>query len=126
MAALYLAKTYGKSIRWAIAGRRLAALERVKDDIMRVNHDLNDVDIIIADSDNIESLNEMTILTKVVITTAGQLWIQYDDDSIFDYYDDCNDDDTILYYWRWKGIMMMMMMKVITIVMMINDISDDD
>ncbi len=73
MAALYLAKTYGKTIRWAIAGRRLAALERVKDDIMRVNHDLNDVDIIIADSDNIESLNEMTILTKVVITTAGQL-----------------------------------------------------
>ena len=71
MAAIYLAKTYGKTIRWAIAGRRLAALERIKEEIIRVNHDLNDVDIIIANSDDIESLNEMTILTRVVITAAG-------------------------------------------------------
>jgi hypothetical protein len=71
LASLYLAKQYGTSVRWAIAGRRRDALEKIRSEISAINKDLADLPIIIADSGNPQSLDAMTADTKVVITTAG-------------------------------------------------------
>eukprot|EP00600_Ochromonadales_sp_CCMP1393_P014239 CAMPEP_0175004228 /NCGR_PEP_ID=MMETSP0005-20121125/4651_1 /TAXON_ID=420556 /ORGANISM="Ochromonas sp., Strain CCMP1393" /LENGTH=491 /DNA_ID=CAMNT_0016259359 /DNA_START=77 /DNA_END=1552 /DNA_ORIENTATION=- len=72
MAALYLAKRYGSgSVRWAIAGRRMAALERVREELRGANKDLKDVPLIIADSSNLQSLMDMAKQTRCVVTTAG-------------------------------------------------------
>lgn len=71
MAAVYLAKQYGTGVRWAIAGRRRAALEDVRKEVTRVDAKLKDLPIVIADSSDLKSLNEMVLSTKVVITTAG-------------------------------------------------------
>ena len=71
MAAIYLAKQYGKSIRWAIAGRRREALESVRKDLTKINKDLADLPIVLADSYDTDALNKMTRQTKVIITTTG-------------------------------------------------------
>lgn len=71
MASLYLAKQYGSTVRWAIAGRRRAALEDVRTELAAVDGSLRDLPIVIADSSNLKSLHDMVISTKVVITTAG-------------------------------------------------------
>jgi len=65
----YLFKNYtlkGRDLNWAIGGRNFNKLERIRTDF------LNDsIPIIIADSDDIDSLNELTKSTKVVCTTVG-------------------------------------------------------
>jgi hypothetical protein len=71
LAAIYLAKQYGTSVKWAIAGRRRDALEKVRSELLKYNKDLHDLPIVIADSYNEDTLNTMTAATKVVITTAG-------------------------------------------------------
>ncbi len=71
LACLYLAKQYGASFRWAIAGRRKDALEKIRLELTAINKDLSVLPIIIADSGNFESLDAMTSEAKVVITTAG-------------------------------------------------------
>lgn len=71
LAALYLAKTYGKRFKWAIAGRRLDALKKIRDELCSVCADMKDLPIIIADSSDESSIRKMTSSTKVVITTAG-------------------------------------------------------
>jgi hypothetical protein len=71
MAALYLAKQYGSSVRWAIAGRRRGALEAVRAEIAAAHPSLKDLPIVIADSSDPKSLEDMVITTRVVITTAG-------------------------------------------------------
>ena len=73
MAAIYLAKNYGKTLRWAIAGRRQGALEHVRSEVSAIDKSLADLPIIIADSSNMKSLHDMVISTKVVITTAGKI-----------------------------------------------------
>jgi len=65
LAALYVTKQYGKSIRWAIAGRsesKLASIKRECQDIP---------DIVVADSGDAEALKQMVARTKVVVTFAG-------------------------------------------------------
>ena len=71
LAAIYLAKQYGKTVRWAIAGRRRDALEKVRDELCKIKPELSDLPLVIADSFDENSLNKMTQSTKVVITTAG-------------------------------------------------------
>jgi len=77
MAAIYLAKNYGRSIRWAIAGRRKSALDEIRKELLNLNSDFNGFDpddaipIIIADSGNLETLHIMTRQTVCVVTTAG-------------------------------------------------------
>ena len=65
----YLFKNYTlkrRDLNWAIGGRNFNKLERIRTDF------LNDsIPIIIADSDDIDSLNELTKSTKVVCTTVG-------------------------------------------------------
>ena len=71
MVAVYLAKRYGTSFKWAIAGRRKEALEQIRDELTLINNDLKNLPIVIADSSDAASLDNMTSRTKVVITTAG-------------------------------------------------------
>ena len=71
MAAKYIARQYGCRFRWAIAGRRRAALEAVRNELSLIDNSLSNLPIIIADSADLVSLHSMTMLTKVVITTAG-------------------------------------------------------
>jgi hypothetical protein len=71
LACLYLAKQYGSKVRWAIAGRRRDALEKIRDEVAKIDSSLKDLPIIIADSFDEAALNNMTQSTKVVITTAG-------------------------------------------------------
>lgn len=71
MAAVYIAKTYGSSFSWAIAGRRKDGLEKIRDELVKINTGLKDLPLVIADSGDMTSLHEMTKSTKCVITTAG-------------------------------------------------------
>lgn len=73
LAALYVAKTYGSSIRWAICGRRKSALEDLRTELVGMNATLkpDDIAILIADSTDYPSLSKMVSSTKVVCTTAG-------------------------------------------------------
>lgn len=73
LAALYISKQYGKSVKWAIAGRRKDALEQVRAECLHANTQLSaeDVPIILADSTDYDSLVKMVAATRVVCTTAG-------------------------------------------------------
>lgn len=71
LAALYIARTYGTSIRWAIAGRRKEGLNKIREELSDINSSLSSLDLIIADSSKPETLQNMVIKTRVVITTAG-------------------------------------------------------
>jgi short subunit dehydrogenase-like uncharacterized protein len=76
MVAIYLAKKYGRSVRWAIAGRRLSALEEVRATCAALHKDLSEnptesIPIIIADSGDMASLHAMTEQAVCVVATAG-------------------------------------------------------
>ena len=71
LAALYLAKTYGSSIRWAIAGRRLEGLEKIRNELTAIDPSLKSLPLVIADSSKPDTLRAMILQTKVIITTAG-------------------------------------------------------
>lgn len=67
LVAEYLQKEYGGDLRWAMAGRSADKLKSVRDE-MGVSED---VALIVADSDNPQSLADMAAVTKAVITTVG-------------------------------------------------------
>lgn len=72
LAAQYIAKQYGnKSFKWAIAGRRRQALEDVKKQLVAIDASLQDLPVLLADSDDDKALEALVKSTKVVITTAG-------------------------------------------------------
>ncbi len=70
LVAEYLLKQYGinNSINWAIAGRNEEKLKLVREQLKIGN---NKLDIIIADSFDIDSLHTMASNTNVVLTTVG-------------------------------------------------------
>ena len=69
MAAIYIAKQYGDGsigkFKWAIAGRRQAALQKIRDELAAINPALKALPIVIADSSDMNSLHNMTKQTKV-------------------------------------------------------------
>ena len=68
LVAEYLFKKYGsnKNLKWAIAGRNSLKLGSVRKDILD-----STVPLILADSNDSKSLNEMVKKTKVICTTVG-------------------------------------------------------
>ena len=65
----YLFKNYTKknsTLKWAIAGRNINKLEGIRKDFTN-----DTIPVIIANSNDIDSLNELTKSTKVVCTTVG-------------------------------------------------------
>ena len=68
LVAEYLFKNYGvnKDLKWAISGRDFSKLEVIRSEIAD-----NSLPIIIADSNDQDSLNSITSKTKVICTTVG-------------------------------------------------------
>ena len=71
MAAKYIAKRYGNSFKWGIAGRRMDALQTLKNELISINPALADLPIIIADTNDIDSLEKMVKKSNVIISTTG-------------------------------------------------------
>lgn len=71
LAAEYLAKNYGNTIKWAIAGRSKKKLLKIKEKLILIDNDLMDLPIIIADSYKIDQLANMAQNTRVICTTVG-------------------------------------------------------
>lgn len=71
MAAVYIAKRYGSKFKWAIAGRRMSALQELKSKLCAIDPTLRDLPIVIADTGDITSLEAMVKRTKVIISTTG-------------------------------------------------------
>lgn len=73
--AEYLAEHYAKGITWAIAGRSLASLDLLKDDLVgKFNCPRESVNIIVADSLDRPSLASMVASTRVILSAAGPFW----------------------------------------------------
>lgn len=76
--ARFLSKQEHQEVKWAIAGRHPEKLEKlhaqlVNDEDGKEKRDTSatNIDIIIANSDDADSLNKMTKQTKVIISTVG-------------------------------------------------------
>ncbi|MES2491305.1 MAG: saccharopine dehydrogenase NADP-binding domain-containing protein [Pseudomonadota bacterium] len=76
LTAEYLARNAGSKLRWALAGRSEAKLKLVRERLIEINPALTDLDLIQADVDDADSIKEIAISTKVVITTVGP-YIRY-------------------------------------------------
>jgi Saccharopine dehydrogenase NADP binding domain len=73
MAATYIAKRYGNKFKWAIAGRRMSALQELRSKLSAIDSSLSALPIIIADTNDIASLEAMVKMSKVVISTTGEI-----------------------------------------------------
>ena len=71
MAATYIAKRYGSTFKWAIAGRRMSALQALRSQLSTIDTSLGSLPIIIADTGDLASLEKMVKETKVIISTTG-------------------------------------------------------
>jgi len=71
--AKHFTRTYGlgKTLKWAIGGRSQAKLQAVKNDLMKIDPAMKDLEFVIADSDNFDQLAAMCNQTKVVMSTVG-------------------------------------------------------
>jgi short subunit dehydrogenase-like uncharacterized protein len=71
LVAEYLARHPGKKFAWAIAGRNLRKLERLRDHLSRIDPRLDHLALIEADSQDAASLQRMVQSTRVIISTVG-------------------------------------------------------
>jgi len=65
LASLYVAKQYGSTFKWAIAGRSKQKLDVIKSECQGIP------EVVIADSADVDGINSMVKRTKVVVTFAG-------------------------------------------------------
>jgi len=71
LAARYLAKTYGNKVRWAIAGRNLEGLKKVREQLSSIDSSLKEIPILECDSTKPDLLRKVVSQTRVIITTVG-------------------------------------------------------
>lgn len=71
LCAEYIARTYGASVQWAIAGRNASKLAEVKATVCAIDPSCADIGVIEADNADEQSLVAMARRTKVVLTTVG-------------------------------------------------------
>ena len=76
LTAEYLARNAGSKLRWALAGRNEGKLKQVRERLVEINPELGDLDLLQADVDDADSIKEIAVSTKVVITTVGP-YIRY-------------------------------------------------
>ncbi|GAA5806314.1 saccharopine dehydrogenase [Helicostylum pulchrum] len=67
----YLAEIKDDKLSWALAGRNLGKLEQVKDRLVKLDPSLKDIELLIADSTQPDSLDSVLAQTRVVISTVG-------------------------------------------------------
>jgi short subunit dehydrogenase-like uncharacterized protein len=58
-------------IKWAIAGRNAEKLEKVKENLIHINTECEETDVLLCNSDDLQSLEAVTSQTKIIITTVG-------------------------------------------------------
>ncbi len=71
LTAEYLARTAPASLRWAVAGRNLDKLARVRDQLAAINPACARLELVQADVGVPDSIREVAESTRVVITTVG-------------------------------------------------------
>ncbi|MCY7396673.1 MAG: saccharopine dehydrogenase NADP-binding domain-containing protein [Nocardioides sp.] len=71
LTADYLARTAPAGLRWALAGRSLDKLERVRDRLVAVDGRLADLELVQADTTDDAALADLVGRTKVLVTTVG-------------------------------------------------------
>lgn len=73
LTAIYLAKNYNKNIRWAIAGRSMKKLEKLRQELKSVVNDdsSKDIDVLLVDTSKPKTIHDLVNDSKCVITTAG-------------------------------------------------------
>jgi len=76
LTADYLARHAPANLRWALAGRSLAKLEKVRDRLAGIDPRLEVLELIEADAGDPASLEAVAARAKVVITTVGP-YLQY-------------------------------------------------
>jgi short subunit dehydrogenase-like uncharacterized protein len=59
------------NITWAIAGRSREKLSALRDDLTRINPNAKNIEILIADSNDINALNTLVQKARVICTTVG-------------------------------------------------------
>ncbi len=71
LTAEYLAEHAPAGLRWALAGRSLEKLEKVRDQLVAIDPGLADVELLVVDATDAAGLADVAARTKVVITTVG-------------------------------------------------------
>ncbi|KRX06986.1 hypothetical protein PPERSA_07149 [Pseudocohnilembus persalinus] len=72
LAAKYFAENYSlANVKWAIAGRSTQKLAALKENLVSLNQDLKNLEILVAESQDVEQLRKIVNDTKVVISLAG-------------------------------------------------------
>lgn len=71
LTAEYLAEHAPVGLRWALAGRSLDKLERVRDRLVKIAPDSADLELLVVDASDAAGLADVAARTKVVITTVG-------------------------------------------------------
>jgi len=68
--AEYIAQ-HDKNLKWAIAGRSIPKLEKVRERLVAIDPELKNIELIVADSSNPNSLDEAFKQATVIISTVG-------------------------------------------------------
>ena len=71
LTAEYLARNRPDGLRWALAGRSLAKLEKARDHLALIDPTLADLELLIADVGDPAGLADVAARSRVVITTVG-------------------------------------------------------
>ena len=71
LTAEYLARNAPSGLRWALAGRNLDKLERVRARLAEIDAELKELELIEADSSDSASMVDLAGRARVVITTVG-------------------------------------------------------
>ena len=71
LTAEYLANNGPAGLRWALVGRSIEKLEAVRDRLAKIDSELKNLDLIVADATDAASLADVAAKTRVVITTVG-------------------------------------------------------
>ncbi|KAJ2955051.1 hypothetical protein NQZ79_g8882 [Umbelopsis isabellina] len=69
--AEYIANLHNKNLKWALAGRSVAKLEKTRERLISIDPDLKNLDLLVVEASNPESIDEALKQTTVVIATVG-------------------------------------------------------
>lgn len=76
----YIIEQYGlknnKLFRWAIAGRDIKKLENLKSELLKVDGEVKDLDLLVADSFDDKAIDKITKSARLIISTVGP-YIKY-------------------------------------------------
>jgi len=71
LAAEYLAKNYGNTIRWAIAGRNMDKLSKLREQLVALDPAMSELPLLEAAASDVNNLRKVVRQTRVVLSTVG-------------------------------------------------------